>query len=546
MIRLLLVASLFFLFQSTSPAHGSESKSSGSQRNELPRSFLSKSESNVVINKRGESIFLSASGSTLEEILQKIAEERKVVLKFHCNDPSLKQERAANLKISADSLLKTLLQLLPKDYRFSILNRDGMQTENERDIAAVNIYPQECAGTDLPVRAFIPGRDHPVLKKPPEEVSLEELGNVIKTEGPAARRRAADILGIKGDEEAIPYAKEALKDTNPGVMLAAANALKRLGQKHGPEKVSGVIYQRFLEKPYAEFLPIMAQVDKDKIWPIFEELIDQSNEQEKKIMATALFLTQDRRAIKYLSRIAFAAGSAENSRQAIHSIGQIGGPEAASVLMKLFREGDAERQAMAVQAVYFLPKGDGSEVRAEVEKAVKDDKVSDTLLRALVGVSYLEPLEQLMKDPGVNPDLKVRTLRIMAMVGSEKTIPVMGVALNDQAPRVRLASVEAMGTMVTEEAIPHLIRATEDKDLQVRSGAVKALSEFPGDDRVARALGKATDDADQRVRKAAADALAALGKPSETMVEVLKNCENNKDPYVAKKASSILSHWGRK
>ena len=545
MIKLVLIAACFFLLQNTSPSDGSEAKSSGSQKNDLPRSFLPKSESNVVINKRGESIFLSSNGSTLEEILQKIADERKVVLKFYCNDPSLKQERAASLKISAESLLKILPQLLPKDYRFSLLNRDGLQTENDRDIAAVNIYPKECAGRDLSVRVFIPFREHPVLKRPPEEISLEEWGNILKTEGPASRRRAADILGIKGDERAIPYAKEALKDANPGVMFAGANALRRLGLKCGSEKVANAIYERFLEKPYAEFLPILAQVDKDKIWPICEGLMDQSGEGEKAIMAKALLLTQDRKAIKYLSRIAFDAGSMENSRQAIQSIGQIGGPEAANVLMGLLREGNAEQQAMAAQAVHFLPKEDGAEARAEVEKAVKDDRVSDALLRALVGVSYLEPLEQLMKDPGAKPDLKVWALRVMAAVGSEKTIHVMSVALNDQAPRVRLASVEAMGTIIAEEAIPHLIRATEDKDAQVRIGAIKALSEFPGDDRVARALGKSADDADQRVRKAAVDAFAALGKPSEAMVEVLKNCENNKDPYVAKKASSILSHWGR-
>jgi HEAT repeat protein len=325
-------------------------------------------------------------------------------------------------------------------------------------------------------------------------------------------------------------------------MLAAANALRRLGQKYGAEKVADAMYERFREEPYAEFLPIIAEVDRNRIWPIVDGLMDQSGEREKGIIVRALILTNDRRAIRYLSRIS-STGSMEISKQAIYGIGKIGGPEAAAALMRLLREGDTWRQAWAAQVVFFLPKEDALEVRAEVEKIVREERVPDALLEALAEISYLEPLEKLMRDPASKPELKTRALKALATKGAEKTIEVMSIGLNDKAPQVRLASVEAMGSLSAEPAIPHLIKATQDKDAKVRRGAIRGLSEFPGNENVIEVLGKLIDDPDESVRREAVDALGLMGKPGEVMIAILLNCKNHKDPYVANKAGSILNYW---
>jgi len=545
MRKLILITLCFWVFQTPAFVDASDSKGSEVKRRDLPRAFLPKTETNVTIHKQGESISLWSNRLTLEEILERLAAEKKVILKFYCQDPGLKHERTPNLRISGDSIVKVLGQLLSGDHKFTLLNLEGKAIEDGKDIAVVSVYPKECAGTDPPLRVFTPEREHPSMRKPPEEISLEKLRDVLKREGPASRRRAAYTLGMKGDGKAIPYVKEALKDENPEVMFAAADALKRLGQKYGPEKVVGAIYERFLEKPYAEFLPIMAELDKEKIWPILDRLMGQSGEREKGIIARALLLTRDRRAILYLSRIA-SAGSLENSRQAIYAIGKIGGPEAAAALTKLLREGDAQRQASAAQAVHFLPKGVGLDARAEVEKIAREEGVSDALLQALAEVYYLEPLEKLLKDPTSRPELKVRALKAMAEIGSEKTIGVMSTGLNDKDPQVRVASVEAISAGVAEAAIPYLIKATEDQDAKVRSSAVRGLSEFPGDGRVVEALGKAIDDRDEKVRRAAMDAFELLGEPSKAMIAIVSNSENHKDPYIANKAGSILRYWGLK
>ena len=542
MRKYVFIVGCFLIFQTVVLGGALDAKDVGVQESDFPRAFLPKTDGSVKVWKQGETITVTSNKSTLEEILERIAVEKKMILRFYCQDPSLKRERTRDLKISADSLEKVLQQLLSEEDRFTFLNREGKPAEDGKDIAAVNIYSKGCAGTDPPVRVFDTGREQRLLDKSQvEQIPLEKLHDTLKNGGPASRRWAADILGRKADEKGIAYAKEALKDENAGVMFAAATALNRLGEKYGAEKVADDIYSRFREKPYAEFLPVMAVVDKNRLWPFIDALMDQSGEREKGIMVRALFLTKDGRAVKYLLRI--SSTSPGNSKQAIYSIGQIGGPEAATALISLLRGQDALRQAWAAQAVKFLSKEDGVKARTEVEKVVREERVPDALLQGLAEIKYLEPLGKLIRDPASKKELKIRALKALSK-GGQSAIEVMGMGLNDKAPQVRLASVEAMTPLAADEAIPYLIRATQDQDAKVRRSATKGLSEFSGNENVLEALGKTINDPNESVRKEAVDALELMGEPNEKMKAILDDCKKSKDPYVVDKASSIMRHWG--
>ncbi len=524
----LLLLQLFSIEASCLPAPGVK-----------PQSFLFKAGGSVAIRTQGENITLRADNSTLEEILQKIAEEKNVVLQFFCQDPALKVERLSGIAISG-SLIKILEQLMPENCQFAFFNQEGKLTEKAERVATINIRLQECQGAEQAVRVFKGVRGHPLLRKPPDTISLEELREVIKREGPACRRRAVDILKIKGEEKGIPYAQKALKDENPAIILAAANTLMALGHKHGFEKVADAIYARFQEKPYGELLPIMAEVDKEKIWAIIDRFMGQSGEGEKSLIVKALSITNDTRAIKYLITI---CSSKENSRQAINAMAKIGGPEAAKALMELLKGEDVQKQAWAAHAVPMLAAKDAVELRSEVERIVIGGRVSQELLKALTEVNYLEPIEKLMKNKAGKPEPKIQALKAMASKGSEKTIPVMRLGLKEKDSQVRLTSVEALTALAAEEAVPYLIEATSDEESKVRLGAVRGLSKFSVDDPIVAALGKAIQDPDESVRRAAVDALSVLGKPNEVMTSILKKCESDQDPYIVKKAGAILKLW---
>lgn len=493
------------------------------------------------IRKGGDSLSVWGTNSALEEILEKLAVETKVNLSFYCTDPGLKQDRT-DIRIKADSLENALRQLLSGEHEFTPLNQEGKPTENEKEIVTLNIYSKGCPRTNPPVRIFPSERKHAVLSKPLEKISPEELRAIVKREGPVARAQALDALGKKGDEKGISVAKEALREENPRVMLAAANALRRLGLKHGTEKVADAIFQRYREKPYGEFLPILAEVDKIRIWAVIDALMEQGGGMEKPFILNALLRTNDKKAVNYL--LTLSSGGSENSRQAIYGIARIGGPEAASALIKLLKEGDALQQSFAAQAIHFLPKGDGVEARNEVERMVKEELTAESFLQALAEVTYLEPFEKILKDSASKSALKIRVLRAMAARGGERAIETISIGLSDQSPQVRLAATNALEALVAEGAIPYLIKATQDEDPKIRSSAIRGLAEFPGDDKVAEAIGKLMDDPDQKVRKEAADAFVLLGEPSETMKAILDRCKNHQDPYVANKANFILRRWG--
>jgi HEAT repeat protein len=538
MRKSILVIASILVCRLAAPVWGIDSKTT-----EIPRAFLPKTESKITIGKQGE-ISLWSNKSTLEEILERIAVEKKVTLNFYCQDPGLKQDRSDNLTISADSMEKGLRDLLGNEYSFVRLDREGKPAEDPKDARSLNIYPKGCALADRPARIFLGEREHPVLRKLPEEISIEELAEILKRGGPVFRRRAADVLGMKGDEKGFGYALQALKDENPAVMLAGANALKRLAQKYEPATAAAAIYSRFLEKPYADFLPIIAEVGKETLWPIVDRLLDGSGDTDIGTIVRSLIITKDRRAVPYLAKI--SAASLDHAKQASYGIASIGGPDAAAALLTLIRQSEVTRRIWAAQAVFFLPKTDGSEVRAEVERMVTQDKVPDSLLQGLAEISYLDPFQKLLKNPDSSPELKIRALSALSAKGTEKAMDTIAVALADESPRVRLASVESMGSMAVDASIPYLTEAYEDKDPQVRVAAVKGLSEFSVRDTIVSTLARAVQDTDANVRRAAVNGLELLGKPDDAMVAVLNGCNGSKDPYVVNKAESILKYWGLK
>jgi hypothetical protein len=140
MRKFVFIVACFLIFQAVVLVDATRAKDVGVQKSDFPRAFLPKTDSSLKIWKQGETISVTSNKSTLEEILERIALERKVTLRFYCEDPSLKRERARDLKISADSLEQVLRQLLSKEHRFSFLNREGKPTEEGKDIATINIY----------------------------------------------------------------------------------------------------------------------------------------------------------------------------------------------------------------------------------------------------------------------------------------------------------------------------------------------------------------------------------------------------------------------
>jgi HEAT repeat protein len=83
-------------------------------------------------------------------------------------------------------------------------------------------------------------------------------------------------------------------------------------------------------------------------------------------------------------------------------------------------------------------------------------------------------------------------------------------AVNDEERGIRLAAIEALGTIGDARAVEPLIAALQDDSWGVRSSAAAALGVI-GDVRAVRPLSYLIRDGKKVVRKAAAEALAKIG-----------------------------------
>jgi HEAT repeat protein len=505
---------------------------------------LEDAKGTITISSREESISLEANNATFEEILQGFANQQKMTLKVYCDDPSLDNQRVFKT-LSSPSLRELLTQLLGSHYSISFLDQEGKPAEGERPVKEVDIYPEYCQKREHPVRTFVNLEEHPILTKSPEEIKLEELSQILKEEGPSSRINAVHILGVKREKEGIPLVKEALIDPNPQVVLQALKSLQQLGRIYGIKDISDTIFERMQETPYPEFLIVLAKFDKERVWPFIDRFIDMQDMRGKNVAARALILTEDKRAIGYLSRIALS-GDMETSQQAIWGIGKIDSPEGTETLIKLLREGKESHRVFAAQAVYFLPENERAKAQGEVEKIVKGSDVSDEMFFALARVSYFEPFRSILKDIDVKPSVKIRALRSLAAAGTEKAVDIVGISFDDSVPDVRLEAINTMAEIADENAVPYLVRATGDKEPEIRKAAVNAIAGFYVIEPVLSVLSAALGDSDEGVRKTAINAFALLGKPNDKMVSILKNASaKSKDPYVSEKALQILKQWGK-
>jgi HEAT repeat protein len=505
---------------------------------------LEEDKGTIIISSAEKDILLQATNATFEDILQGLADQQKMILKVYCDDPSLDSKRTT-ITLKSPSQRELLTQLLRPRYSISFLDKEGKPAEGDKPVKMVDIYPENCQKREHPIRTFTSLKEHPVLNKPREEITLQELSRILKEEGPSSRAGVVHILGLKREKDGIPLVKEALKDANPQVVLEALKSLERLGKIYGTKEASDAIFERIQETPYPEFLIALAKLDKERVWLVIDRFIDMKDSRGKNVAARALILTKDKKAIGYLSKIALSDDT-ESSQLAIWGISKIDGPEGTEALIKLLREENESNRIYAAQAVYFLPENERAKAQGEVEKIVKGSDVSEEMFLALAKVSYLEPFKKLLTDTNVKPSIKVMALKSLSDAGNEKAVDIVGISIDDSNSNVQLAAVNAMAQIATENTIPYLVRSTEFKQPEIRKAAVNGLAGLYAAEPVISALSKALDDTDEGVRRAAIDAFNLFGEPDDKMVSILKNASaKSTDPYVSEKALSILKLWGK-
>ena len=132
-------------------------------------------------------------------------------------------------------------------------------------------------------------------------------------------------------------------------------------------------------------------------------------------------------------------------------------------------------------------------------------------------------------------------IQLLNLTKSEKAIPGLIKALEDDDYYVRSSAVEALGKIGSEVAIPDLIKALEDDDYDVRSSAADALGKI-GSEVAIPGLIKDLENDDYNVRSNAVDALGKIS--SEVAIPDLIKALEDDSYYVRGSAVKALGQIG--
>lgn len=141
-------------------------------------------------------------------------------------------------------------------------------------------------------------------------------------------------------------------------------------------------------------------------------------------------------------------------------------------------------------------------------------------------------LKQAIADSVV--EVRIAVIRALLEIGDPASAPtIIHVLTNDKNSMAREAAAEALGIIGDTIALPTLIRALDDEDSFVRVAAVQALARLPASD-VIKAMLKALDDKDIHVRWLAAEALTQIAT-ADIIPDLAKRLNDETKPQWEKK-----------
>jgi len=202
-------------------------------------------------------------------------------------------------------------------------------------------------------------------------------------------------------------------------------------------------------------------------------------------------------------------------RSAIDALGAIADPAAVPALMG--RLGDANFNNKEAAAAALAKIGDARAVKPLVTLLQSTHDIyqtrraaADALIQIGDPRGALELLETLS---GGDDDGRCLSLLVLGALGDQRAVPAAIAALRHPTSNVRWHAVRALGEVRDPRAVPPLLEELAeggDRSAGYRADVAKALGRL-GDMSVAPDLARLLDHREANLRKAAAEALAALG-----------------------------------
>ena len=342
----------------------------------------------------------------------------------------------------------------------------------------------------------------------------------IKSKDPGARRRAAASLGARGRTSAIPLLAPLIDDPDWGVRQAAIESLGRIADASAAPTLVAAI----------------AGAD---------HVADRAGASAVRAAAGEALGQIGTAAVPALLE-ALRGRHVKLRETAIGALGAIGGPEAVEALGGMVAD---DRSSVRQAAMTALARAAGREAVPALSKALAHrDPTTRRCAADALGALRANAAVEVVRVVLADPDRTVREAAVRALAsigtaeGASALVEALGRGDRDQQAAIGAAlkafdwtPVDASGRVVhavlhghVEEATAQgaaaadpLVALLADWDPAIRRGAIGALGRLAVP-QTAPAIGVAFRDSDAEVRRAAADAIVAIGRAAaDTVVEAL-------------------------
>jgi HEAT repeat protein len=339
--------------------------------------------------------------------------------------------------------------------------------------------------------------------------ALEGLLELLRDLNPQVQVAAAEALGELGREEAVNPLLDELKDDNPQVRRAAATALGKIGAVGAAAELARLA----TNDPFAEVRQAanraLEQISECSVRSLLEALT--STDIQERQAATNQLLAAGQGALPPLIRL---AGSDDPylRRLVAGVLGMIGDEAGLEPLFRLVDDAEGGVRLAAVQALGKIRHIRSAERLSRLLED-PDPKISGMAANSLekLGELALEPVFVILTHESA--DVRVRVIDVLGRLRHEGACERLVRGLRDSSAWVRLVSAQALGEIGEPMAVPALIDALDDRDKLVRAMAAEALGKIR-DYRASMKLLERINDESELVRRNVFLALARIGNPA--------------------------------
>jgi putative membrane-bound dehydrogenase-like protein len=229
---------------------------------------------------------------------------------------------------------------------------------------------------------------------------------------PAGRPRPARTRDWPGTATALAALREALRDKEPPVRVAALGSIRRLKETNAAPILRELLNAESDPSQSKELLLALADIGGPGFAEELKQLVDaaiqgKATARLDALLPVALAAVNDSAGFAHVTRLAQSSARADWRASAVEALGRIRDPAAAPILTSLLND---KQLAVSCAAVEALPKVALEPLQREAPRLLKDSRVElrRSLVRALAASpdpTALESLSGGLSDPAIRDDI---------------------------------------------------------------------------------------------------------------------------------------------